>query len=154
VNPPDAEAAAWMRLALLEAQAALDAGDVPVGAVVVDPLGAVVGSGRNRRVDDGDPTAHAEILALRGAARTLGSSRLDGCTLVSTLEPCPMCAGAAIVARVARVLFGAWDPKAGAAGSVWDLLRDRRSPHRPEVRGGIAADAAGDLLKTFFADLR
>ncbi|MDR1151494.1 MAG: nucleoside deaminase [Bifidobacteriaceae bacterium] len=143
-----------MRLALIEARAALDSGDVPVGAVVVDELGEVVGSGRNRREDDGDPTAHAEVVALRSAARTMGTWRLEGCTLVATLEPCPMCAGAAIAARVRGVVFGAWDPKAGAAGSVWDLLRDRRMNHRPHVRGGVAAEESEQLLRSFFTGLR
>jgi tRNA(adenine34) deaminase len=148
------EAAEWMRLALVEAQAALDSGDVPVGAVVVDALGEIVGAGRNRREDDADPTAHAEMLALRAAARTVGTWRLEGCTLVTTLEPCPRCAGAAVAARVKRGVFGAWDPKAGAAGSVWDLLRDRRMNHRPEVRGGVDADESERLLRRFFADRR
>ncbi|MDR0432808.1 MAG: nucleoside deaminase, partial [Bifidobacteriaceae bacterium] len=130
------EVGEWMRLALVEARAALDSGDVPVGAVVVDKLGEVIGAGRNRREDDADPSAHAEVLALREAAKRVGTWRLEGCTLVSTLEPCPMCAGAAVAARVQRVVFGAWDPKAGAAGSVWDLLRDRRLNHRPEVLPG------------------
>jgi tRNA(adenine34) deaminase len=143
-----------MRLALDEAGAAFDAGEVPVGAVVVDPLGEVVGSGRNRREDDGDPTAHAEMLALRVAARTVGTWRLEGCTLVSTLEPCPMCAGGAIAARVARVVFGAWDPKMGAAGSVWDLLRDKRVNHRPQVRGGVDGEVSEALMRSFFAGRR
>jgi tRNA(adenine34) deaminase len=143
-----------MRLALIEARTALDTGDVPVGAVVADALGEVIGSGRNRREDDGDPTAHAETIAIRSAARTVGTWRLDGCTLVSTLEPCPMCAGAAVAARVARVVFGAWDPKMGAAGSVWDLLRDRQLNHRPEVIGGLEEHASQALLREFFARQR
>src|SRR3954452_2786451 len=129
-----------MRAALAEAEAALGTGDVPVGAVVVDASGAVVGRGVNRREADGDPTAHAEILALRSAAATVGEWRLEGCTLVVTLEPCAMCAGAVVLSRVSRLVLGAWDPKAGAAGSVWDLVRDRRVHHPGEgVGGGLGA---------------
>jgi tRNA(adenine34) deaminase len=148
------ERASWIGLALLEARAAGEAGEVPVGAVVVDPLGEVVGAARNRREEAPDPTAHAEILALRKAASLLSSWRLDGCILVSTLEPCPMCAGAAIAARVRSVVFGAWDPKLGAAGSVWDLLRDGRLNHRLEVFGGVREADCRELLDGFFADLR
>ena len=143
-----------MDLALEQARAAPASGDVPVGAVVVDPTGTVVGSGRNRREADGDPTAHAELLALREAARAAGSWRLDGHTLVLTLEPCPMCAGAVVLARVARVVLGAWDPKAGAAGSVWDIVRDRRVNHRVEVVGGVREAECSALLLDFFADHR
>ncbi|WP_019143873.1 tRNA adenosine(34) deaminase TadA [Aeromicrobium massiliense] len=144
----DAEA---MRRALaLAEQAAADA-DVPVGAVVLDPSGAVVGEGRNLREVDGDPLAHAEVVALREAARTLGSWRLDGCTLVVTLEPCTMCAGALVQARVARLVFGTFDDKAGAVGSLWDVVRDRRLPHRPEVASGVLAEESAALLRTFFA---
>lgn len=153
-TPEQAQFAEWMRLALVEAQSAGQAGDIPVGAIVVDTLGEILGSGRNHRVDDADPTAHAEIVALRSAARMVGTWRLDGCTLVSTLEPCPMCAGAAVAARVGRVVFGAWDPKAGAAGSVWDLLRDGRLTHRPEVHAGILESDSEELLRRFFSDLR
>ena len=116
----------WMGLALAEATLARGSGDVPVGAVVVDEAGGVLGAGRNRREEQNDPTAHAEIVALREAARRRGTWRLDDVTLVVTLEPCTMCAGAILQARVPRVVFGAWDEKAGAAGSVYDLLRDRR----------------------------
>jgi tRNA(adenine34) deaminase len=143
-----------MDLALEQARAAPASGDVPVGAVVVDPAGTVVGSGRNRREADGDPTAHAELLALRGAARAAGTWRLDGHTLVVTLEPCPMCAGAVVLARVARVVLGAWDPKAGAAGSVWDIVRDRRVNHRVEVVGGVREAECSTLLLDFFAGHR
>jgi tRNA(adenine34) deaminase len=143
-----------MDLALEQARGATTSGDVPVGAVVVDPSGAVVGSGRNRREADGDPTAHAEVLALRAAARSAGSWRLDGHTLVVTLEPCPMCAGAAVLARVARVVLGAWDPKAGAAGSVWDIVRDRRVNHRVEVVGGVREPECSALLLDFFTGHR
>jgi tRNA(adenine34) deaminase len=143
-----------MDLALEQARAAPASGDVPVGAVVVDPAGTVVGSGRNRREADGDPTAHAELLALREAARAAGTWRLDGHTLVVTLEPCLMCAGAAVLARVARVVLGAWDPKAGAAGSVWDIVRDRRVNHRVEVVGGVREAECSALLLDFFAGHR
>jgi tRNA(adenine34) deaminase len=143
-----------MRLALDEARRCVASGDVPVGAVVVDAAGTVVGRGRNERELAGDPTAHAEVLALRAAATTVGTWRLDGCSLVVTLEPCAMCAGAAVLARVDRVVFGADDPKAGAAGSVHDLLRDRRSLHRPEVTRGVCAEESGRLLREFFAGRR
>lgn len=141
-----------MRLALDEAAAC--GPDVPVGAVVLDRGGVVLGAGRNARERDADPTAHAELLAVREAARTVGSWRLTGATLVVTLEPCAMCAGAAVLARLDRVVFGAADPKAGAAGSLLDLLRDRRLNHRPEVLGGVLADEAADLLHRFFAGKR
>ena len=143
-----------MGLALEQARGATASGDVPVGAVVVDPAGVVVGAGRNRREADGDPTAHAEVLALRAAARAAGSWRLDGHTLVVTLEPCPMCAGAVVLSRVARVLLGAWDPKAGAAGSVWDIVRDRRVNHRVEVVGGVREAECSALLLDFFTGHR
>jgi len=143
-----------MRRAVRLAMEALDTDDVPVGAVVLDPGGAEVGAGCNTREAAGDPTGHAEMMALRAAAAARGSWRLEGCTLVVTLEPCIMCAGAAGLARVARVVYGAADPKAGAAGSVWDLLRDRRLNHRPEVIGGVAADETGELLRAFFARRR
>lgn len=144
----------WMRLALDEAAAAPATGDVPIGAVVVGPDGTVLGRGRNRREADADPTAHAEVLALREAARTLGSWRLDGCTLVVTLEPCAMCAGAIVLARVPRVVLGAWDEKAGAAGSVLDVLRERRLNHWVEVTGGILEEECARLLLDFFAGHR
>ncbi len=146
---------AWMRLALAEARAADAAtADVPVGAVVVDAAGAVLGTGRNAREATQDPTAHAEMLALRGAAERLGSWRLDGATLVVTLEPCTMCAGAAVLSRVARVVYGADDPKAGAAGSLWDVVRDRRLNHRPEVVPGVLTEECAAVLREFFAARR
>ena len=143
-----------MRAALGEAAAALRTGDVPVGAVLLDPSGEVVGRGRNRREAAQDPTAHAEVLALRGAAARLRRWRLEGCTLVVTLEPCTMCAGAVGLARVERLVFGAYDEKAGAAGSLWDVLRDRRLNHRPEVVGGVLAEESSALLLDFFGDRR
>ena len=139
-----------MRLALAEAAGALPTGDVPVGAVVLDPTGQVIGRGHNVREADGDPTGHAEMLALREAARTVGEWRLDGCSLVVTLEPCTMCAGALVLARVARLVYGADDPKAGAVGSLWDVVRDRRLNHRPEVVGGVLADECAEVLRAFF----
>ena len=143
-----------MRLALAEAELALGAGDVPVGAVVVSADGVLLGSGHNEREAGGDPTAHAELLALRRAAAAVRHWRLSGCTLVVTLEPCTMCAGALVLSRVDRVVFGATDPKAGAVGSLWDVVRDRRLNHRPEVMAGVLADEAGDLLRTFFQRAR
>ena len=143
-----------MRAALAEAAAAAGAGDVPVGAAVLDGTGSVIALGRNRREADADPTAHAEILAIRAAARAVGSWRLDGLTLVVTLEPCTMCAGAIVLARVARVVFGAWDPKAGAVGSLWDVVRDQRLTPVPEVIGGVLADDCLDIIRRFFAGRR
>jgi tRNA(adenine34) deaminase len=143
-----------MGLALAEASGALTTGDVPVGAVVLDAAGEVAGRGRNAREASGDPTAHAEVLALRSAAAALGRWRLEGCTLVVTLEPCTMCAGALVLARVSRLVFGAWDPKAGAAGSVRDVVRDRRLNHRAEVVGGVREAECGELLRAFFAGHR
>lgn len=145
---PAADDAAMVR-ALELAALASGHGDVPVGAVVTQ-AGRIVGEGRNFRERDGDPLAHAEVVALRAAASALGSWNLDDCTLVVTLEPCVMCAGAILQTRVARVVFGAWDEKAGAAGSVHDLLRDRRMPHRAEVLGGVRAGEAATLLRGFF----
>jgi tRNA(adenine34) deaminase len=139
-----------MRLAIDEAQAAQVTGDVPIGAVVVGPAGAVIGRGRNAREAEGDPTAHAEILALRAASAAAGSWRLEGCTLVVTLEPCAMCAGAAVLARVARLVYGTADPKGGAVGSLWDLVRDRRLNHRPEVVSDVLADECAAILREFF----
>jgi len=139
-----------MRVALDEARASLATGDVPVGAVVVDAEGRVVGRGRNRREADADPTGHAEVLALREVAELLGRWRLEDCTLVVTLEPCTMCAGALGLARVRRLVFGAYDEKAGAVGSLWDVVRDRRLNHRPEVLAGVLADECGALLREFF----
>ena len=140
-----------MRAALAEASAALATDDVPVGAVVVDADGEIVGRGRNLREAERDPTAHAEVVAIRDAARTLGAWRLEGCTLVVTLEPCTMCAGAIGLARLDRLVFGAFDDKAGAVGSLWDVLRDRRLNHRPEVVAGVLADESAALLLDFFA---
>jgi len=139
-----------MREALREARAALATSDVPIGAVVVDPDGTVVGTGRNRREADHDPTAHAEVVALRQGAAARGEWRLAGCTLVVTLEPCTMCAGAVVLSRVDRLVFGAFDPKAGAVGSLWDVVRDRRLNHRPEVLSGVLADESSALLREFF----
>jgi tRNA(adenine34) deaminase len=141
---------AAMESALEQAQLALITSDVPVGAVVIDETGAVIGVGRNEREALGDPTAHAEVLALRAAATHRGEWRLSGCSLVVTLEPCTMCAGAAVLARVDRIVFGAHDEKAGAAGSMWDLVRDRRLNHRPEVISGVLADESAALLREFF----
>jgi tRNA(adenine34) deaminase len=144
-----------MTLALGEAIRARETGDVPVGAIVVDPTGDVVGSGRNEREATGDPTAHAEIVALRNAAEQAGTWNLSGHTLVVTLEPCVMCAGAILNSRIDRVVFGAWDEKAGAAGSVMDLLRDRSLPLRvTEVVGGVLGDECAALLTDFFGELR
>ncbi len=143
-----------MRLALEEARAALTSSDVPVGAVVLDADGAVLARGRNRREADGDPTAHAEIVALREAARVRGGWRLDGCTLVVTLEPCTMCAGAVVLARTQRLVFGAYDEKAGAVSSLWDVVRDRRLNHRPEVLGGVLEQDCSAILLEFFAARR
>ncbi len=143
-----------MRLALDEARAALATEDVPIGAVVLDPGGSVIGRGHNEREADADPTAHAEILALRQAAAARGEWRLEGCTLVVTLEPCTMCAGATVLSRVDRLVFGAYDDKAGAVGSLWDVVRDRRLNHRPEVVTGVLADECTFLLQEFFAGHR
>lgn len=142
---------ALMRLALDEARAATSTYDVPVGAVLVDAAGAVLGRGHNAREALADPTAHAEMLALREAAAVRGQWRLEDCTLVVTLEPCTMCAGAAVLSRVARVVFGAFDPKAGAVGSLWDVVRDRRLNHRPEVIAGVLEPDCGAVLQEFFA---
>lgn len=141
-----------MRLALAEALRAGD--DVPIGAVVLSPSGEVIGRGRNERELHGDPTAHAEIVAMREAARAVGEWRLEGCTLVVTLEPCTMCAGAIVNARIARLVFGASDEKAGAVGSLWDVVRDRRLNHRPEVVRGVLEAECAALLKEFFAQQR
>ncbi len=143
-----------MRAALQAAEGAAASGDVPVGAVLLDPDGALVASACNRREADADPTAHAEVLVLRAAAAARGSWRLDGCTLVVTLEPCTMCAGALVLARVRRVVYGAPDPKAGAAGSLWDVVRDRRLNHRPEVVPGVLAEECSAPLLAFFASRR
>jgi tRNA(adenine34) deaminase len=139
-----------MRVALAEAELARSRGDVPVGAVVLDAEGAVLATGRNRREEDHDPTAHAEVVAIRAAAAVRGDWHLEGCTLVVTLEPCVLCAGAILAARIPRVVFGAWDEKAGAAGSVHDLLRDRRLNHRVEVVPGVLEAECGAMLTGFF----
>jgi tRNA(adenine34) deaminase len=138
----------------IEVATAAETGDVPVGAVVYGPDGAELGTGRNERELTGDPTAHAELLALRRAATALGSWRLDGCTVVVTLEPCTMCAGALVLARVARLVFGAWEPKTGAVGSLWDVVRDRRLPHRLEVYGGVLEAECAALVQNFFRNFR
>ena len=143
-----------MSAALDEARAALGSDDVPVGAVVVDSDGRIIGRGHNTREAQQDPTGHAEIVALRQAAASLGTWRLDGCTLVVTLEPCTMCAGAIVGARLDRLVFGAADDKAGAVGSLWDVVRDRRLNHRPEVVAGVKADESAQLLRQFFAKHR
>ena len=143
-----------MGLALEQALLSAPTADVPVGAVLLAPDGTVLGSGYNSREAARDVTGHAEILALRAASAALGDWQLTGCTLVVTLEPCTMCAGALVQARVARLVFGAWDPKAGAVGSLWDVVRDRRLNHRPEVYGGIRAAECGELLTDFFARRR
>jgi len=150
----DQRYAAWMGRALDLAAGAARHGDVPVGALVVSPAGEVLGEGCNRREVAGDPTAHAEVVALRAAAASLGSWRLEDCTLVVTLEPCPMCAGALVLARVGRLVLGAWDPKLGATGSVWDIVRDRRANHFVEVVGGVRAAECSQVLLDFFATHR
>lgn len=147
----DAEA---MAVALDEARAAAAEGEIPIGAVVVDADGRIVAAAHNRREATSDPTAHAEVLALRAAAQVLGRWRLDDCTLVVTLEPCPMCAGAAVMSRVGRLVFGAWNDEYGAAGSRWDLVRDRRLNHRAEVISGVRADECGAMVSDFLASRR
>ena len=144
----------WMSQALDEARLALKTGDVPVAAILVDAAGTRLGTGRNERELSHDPTAHAEIIAIRAAARELGTWHLENTTLVVTLEPCTMCAGAILQARIPRVVFGAWDEKAGAAGSVLDVLRDRRLPHRVEVVAGIREAECAALLTAFFEQRR
>jgi tRNA(adenine34) deaminase len=143
-----------MGLALEEGDKARGSADVPIGAVVVDADGQVIGRGHNEREAIGDPTAHAEVLAIREAAKHVGEWRLTGCTLVVTLEPCTMCAGAIVLSRLDRLVFAAYDEKAGAAGSLWDVVRDRRLNHRPEVVGGVMADEAGARLRDFFTGHR
>jgi tRNA(adenine34) deaminase len=151
ITPPADEK--WMREALTEAHAALAHADVPIGAVVVHG-GRVIGRGHNEREHLNDPTAHAEVLALREASATLGSWRVLDSTLYVTLEPCAMCAGAIVLSRIPRVVYGTADPKAGAAGSVLDVLDDRRLNHRPQVTTGVLADECADLLRSFFAERR
>lgn len=143
-----------MALALVEARAALRTQDVPVGAVVLDGAGRVIATGRNIREADGDPTGHAEMVAIRAAAQALGQWRLEGCTLAVTLEPCTMCAGAMVLARLPVLVFGAFDPKAGAAGSVTDVVRDPRLNHRVQVRGGVREQECGEELRAFFRERR
>lgn len=143
-----------MREALLLARSASAEEDVPVGALIVDAAGLVIGQGRNTRERDGDPTGHAEIVAIREAAAARGGWRLDSCTLIVTLEPCTMCAGAIVAARLDKLVFGAFDPKAGAVGSLWDIVRDRRLNHRPEVVSGVLAEESTALLQQFFAGHR
>ncbi len=142
-----------MEQALEQARAAAGHCDVPIGAVVLDPTGALVAAAGNERELTGDPTAHAEVLALRRAAAHLGTRHLYGCTLVVTLEPCAMCAGAAVLSRVGRIVYGALDPKAGAIASLFDVVRDPRLNHRPAVTGGVMADECGQLIRQFFGML-
>jgi tRNA(adenine34) deaminase len=143
-----------MRAAIAEAHRAAKTADVPVGALVVGPDGDILASAHNEREATRDPTAHAEVVAIRAAAAELGTWHLDDCTLVVTLEPCTMCAGAIVLARIAHVVFGAYDAKAGAVGSLWDVVRDRRLNHRPQVTSGVLADEAGALLLDFFDSQR
>ena len=160
MTSPEPRHAEWMGLALAEAQRALGTEDVPIGAVVIGPGGDVLGTGRNEREAHGDPTAHAEMVAIREAAARLQALpqgdgwRLSDCTLVVTLEPCAMCAGAIVLARIPRVVFGAWDEKAGAAGSVFDILRERRLNHWVEVYAGVREQECAALLRDFFAGHR
>lgn len=151
VDPRDRDA---MRVALDEARAAGAQGDIPIGAVVLDADGQVIARAGNARERHADPTAHAEIDALRLAAQALGSWRLDGCTLVVTLEPCPMCAGAVVMSRIDRLVFGAWNDEYGAAGSAWDLVRDRRLNHQVEVVGGVLSDECSGLVRDFLGERR
>jgi tRNA(adenine34) deaminase len=145
---------ALVRRALEVAAEAPQTGDVPIGAVVVDAAGRELAAACNAREALADPTAHAELLVLRAAAAVRGEWRLEGCTLAVTVEPCTMCAGALGLARVARVVFGAWEPKTGAVGSLWDVVRDRRLNHRPEVVAGVLAEECAALLESFFAAQR
>lgn len=160
MSPVTGADAALVQRALDVARSAAASGDVPVGAVLVDADGAELATACNAREATGDPTAHAELLALRAGAARLRSEgrgdgwRLTGCTLAVTVEPCTMCAGALVAARVARLVFGAWEPRTGAVGSLWDVVRDRRLTHRPEVTGGVLADECAALLTSFFADHR
>ena len=154
VLPPPAIFNDWMSHALRLAISAGTDGDVPVGAVVVDAAGQIIGEGKNLREVTHDPTAHAEVVAIRAASAAWGGWNLEGCTLVVTLEPCVMCAGAIVQSRLSRVVFGAWDEKAGAAGSVYDLLRDRRLPYRAEVVGGVREHETKALLQAFFTAKR
>ena len=142
--------AEWLGLALDQARVALTTEDVPVGAIIVNADGVVIGVGPNRRVADADPLAHAEIVAIRAAAATLGHYRLDDCTIAVTLEPCLMCAGAIMQSRISHIVFGAWDPKAGACGSAWDVIAQNPSPHRVDAVGGIRQAECAQLLTDFF----
>jgi tRNA(adenine34) deaminase len=143
-----------MAMALEEARSGAAVGEIPIGAVVLDDAGNVIARDHNRREGEHDPTAHAEVLVLRSAAKALGRWRLDGCTLVVTMEPCPMCAGAVVMSRVRRLVFGAWNGEYGAAGSRWDLVRDRRLNHRAEVIGGVRADECGAMVTEFMSAQR
>ncbi len=143
-----------MRLALEQAEIAGARYEIPIGAIVVDETGAVIAAAGNSRDELIDPTAHAEVLALRAAAQVRGDRLLTGCTIYVTLEPCPMCAGAVVMSRVDRLVFGAWNEEYGAAGSRWDIVRDRRLSHRPEVLAGVLADECGEIVRTFLADRR
>jgi tRNA(adenine34) deaminase len=143
-----------MRSAIAIAKEALANGDVPVGAIVVSPMGEIIGTGANEREENKDPSAHAEIVAMRNASKKLNNWRLDDCTIIVTLEPCAMCAGAIAQSRIKTLVFGAWDEKAGAVGSVWDILRDPRSPHRTEVFAGILEKECVELLSNFFKEQR
>ena len=150
--PTTHERKAQMELALVEARACAHSDDVPVGAVILNAAGEVIATGRNTKERDEDPLGHAEVMAIRAAAEELGNWRLSDCTLVVTLEPCVMCAGAILAARIPTVVYGAWDEKAGAAGSVFDLLRDRRLNHQVEVISGVMAEECGQLLTEFFRE--
>lgn len=150
--PTSHERKAQMELALVEARACAHSDDVPVGAVILNAAGEVIATGRNTKERDEDPLGHAEVMAIREAAAKLGNWRLKDCTLVVTLEPCVMCAGAILAARIPTVVYGAWDEKAGAAGSVFDLLRDRRLNHQVEVISGVLAEECGQLLTEFFRE--
>lgn len=143
-----------MRLALAQAVLSAQAGEIPIGAVVLDAVGTIIAEAGNTREATADPTAHAEVLALRQAGERLGRWRLDDCTLVVTMEPCPMCAGAVVMARLGRLVFGAWNDEYGAAGSRWDLVRDRRLNHRSEVSGGVLADECGAIVQEFMLQHR
>ena len=150
--PTSHERKAQMELALVEARACAHSNDVPVGALILDEAGVVIATGRNTKERDENPLGHAEVMAIRAAAEKLGNWRLSDCTLVVTLEPCVMCAGAILAARIPTVVYGAWDEKAGAAGSVFDLLRDRRLNHQVEVISGVLAEECGQLLTEFFRE--
>jgi tRNA(adenine34) deaminase len=154
VTDPIVDLDAAMAAALHQARLALAADDIPVGAVVLDPAGEIIAVAGNEREQHYDPTAHAEVVALRRAGAARGDWQLGGCTLVVTLEPCTMCAGAIVLSRISRLVFGAWDPKAGAVGSLWDVVRDRRLNHRPEVIAGVREGECARLLTDFFASRR